>query len=92
MLKLVKSKILENHCTGKKRFLAQPLIFKLTIFSAPGVILQLDFIQLLQNDFYIHYLHFMKQRLVKKELPKDSRKQDSFMLSLVCSNVDHTTD
>ena len=34
----------------------------------------------------------MQQRLAKKELPKDSSKQNCFMLSMVCSNVDHNTD
>ena len=57
-----------------------------------GVILQLKIINLLQNDLFLHYLHFIQQRLVKKELPNYSSKQNCFMLSIVCSNFDHTTD
>ena len=28
----------------------------------------------------------------QEELPKDSNKQNFFMLSIVCSNADHKTD
>ena len=41
--------------------------------------------------FRLQYLYFMQQRLVKKELPKDSSKRTMFMLSIVCLNVDHKT-
>ena len=77
-------KMLENHCTIPDS-LSNPF------FSAPGVILQLKFIHFLQNEFYIHYLHLIQQRLVNKELPKDSNKQKCFMLSvsIVFSDVDH---
>ena len=37
-----------------------------TLKSKIMSILQLEFIHLLQNKLYIHYLHFIQQRLVKK--------------------------
>ena len=67
MLKHVMPKVLENHYTGGK---AIPHTF-------------IEFIQLLQNDFFRHYLHFMQQRLVQNGLLKDPRKQNFLMLSIV---------
>ena len=68
MLKPMMFKMLETITQEKK---AIPCTIPDSIsnpLSAPGVILQLEFIHLLQNDFYIHYLHFMQRRLVKQRI------------------------
>ena len=75
ILKPAMFNMLENHYTGGKAIPCTiPDSLSNPIFSAPGVILQLEFIHLLQNDIYeyMHYLHFMQQRQVNKELSKDS--------------------
>ena len=78
--------MLEKHYTGKKA-ISCPIPDSLInpfLQQQACVILQLISLNLLQNGIYILYIHFIQQRLIKKDLLKDPSKQNYFMLSIVC--------
>ena len=77
--------MLENNYTGNEAIACTIL----DSFSNPFFSSRCHFVTRNSSICCKHYLHFIQQRIVKKELPKDSSMQNCFMLSIVCSNVDH---